>query len=166
MDIDLAGRTNNQFDHTKELFETVCEIDVDPDGIQFNRDAIEVSRVKEDADYEGMRVQFHPTLARARIPMQLDNGFGDVITPGPTEIEYPTLLNFPYRGSNPCRGANSVGSFIQPVIHCRLSGQGIAPTQPGEPCKVAIGRAELCTVLNCQSSQVSVRRQITAGPEG
>ena len=66
-----------------------------PDGIKFNREAIEVSRIKEDADYEGVRVQFHATLAKARIPMQLDIGFGDVITPGPTEIEYPTLLNFP-----------------------------------------------------------------------
>ena len=95
IDIDLAGRTDNQLDHIKELFGIVCEIDVDPDGIQFNRDAIEVSRIKEDADYEGVRVQFHATLARARIPMQLDIGFGDVITPGPTEIEYPTLLSFP-----------------------------------------------------------------------
>lgn len=95
MDIDLAGRTNNQLDHIKEIVGTVCEIAVDPDGIEFNRASIEVSRIKEDADYEGVRVQFHATLARARIPMQLDIGFGDVITPGPTEIEYPTLLDFP-----------------------------------------------------------------------
>jgi predicted nucleotidyltransferase component of viral defense system len=95
MDIDLAGRTNNQLDHIKEVVGTVCEFDVDPDGVQFNRAAIEVSRIKEDADYEGVRAQFHAILARARIPMQLDIGFGDVITPGPTEIEYPTLLNFP-----------------------------------------------------------------------
>ena len=27
--------------------------------------------------------------------MQLDIGFGDIITPGPTEIEYPTMLDFP-----------------------------------------------------------------------
>src|SRR5207237_10813671 len=27
--------------------------------------------------------------------MQLDIGFGDVLAPGPTEIEYPTLLDFP-----------------------------------------------------------------------
>src|ERR1700748_1984118 len=27
--------------------------------------------------------------------MQLDIGFGDVITPGPTEVEYPTILDFP-----------------------------------------------------------------------
>lgn len=95
MDIDLAGRTNNQLDHIKEVIGVVCEFAVDPDGIEFNRSAIEVGRIKEDADYEGVRVQFHATLARARIPMQLDIGFGDVITPAPTEIEYPTLLNFP-----------------------------------------------------------------------
>jgi len=27
--------------------------------------------------------------------MQLDIGFGDVITPEPTEIEYPIMLDFP-----------------------------------------------------------------------
>jgi hypothetical protein len=73
----------------------VCEVDVEPDGIAFNRASIEVSRIKEDADYEGVRVQFHATLARARIPMQIDIGFGDVITPGPTDIEYPSLLDLP-----------------------------------------------------------------------
>ena len=95
MDIDLAGQTNNQLDHLKEVVGAVCEIAVDPDGIEFNLASIEVSRIKEDAVYEGVRVHFHATLARARIPMQLDIGFGDIITPGPTEIEYPTLLDFP-----------------------------------------------------------------------
>jgi hypothetical protein len=82
MDIDLAGRTNNQLNHIKEIVGAVCEIAVDPDGVEFNRASIEVSRIKEDADYEGVRVQFHATLARARIPMQLDIGFGDVIYSG------------------------------------------------------------------------------------
>ena len=95
MDIDLEGQLNNQLDHIKEVVATICEVDVDPDGIAFNRTSIEVSRIKEDADYEGVRVQFHATLARARIPMQLDIGFGDVITPEPSDIEYPSLLDFP-----------------------------------------------------------------------
>jgi hypothetical protein len=95
MDIDLAGRTSNQLDHIKDVVGTVCDIAVDSDGIEFDRASIDVSRIKEDADYEGVRVRFHGTLARARIPMQLDIGFGDVITPEPTEIEYPALLDFP-----------------------------------------------------------------------
>lgn len=64
-------------------------------GIDFNPASIEVSRIKEDADYEGVRVRFQATLAKARIPMQIDIGFGDVIVPQPTEVEYPTLLEFP-----------------------------------------------------------------------
>jgi predicted nucleotidyltransferase component of viral defense system len=95
IDIDLEGRVNNQLDHIKDVVATVCGVDVEPDGIAFNRTSIEVSRIKEDADYEGVRVQFHATLAGARIPMQLDIGFGDVITPEPTVIEYPSLLDFP-----------------------------------------------------------------------
>ena len=73
----------------------------DPDGIEFNRDSIDVSRIKEDADYEVVRVQFHATVARARIPMRLDIGFGDVITPGPTEVTYPTIVDFPLPYSVP-----------------------------------------------------------------
>ena len=72
----------------------MCEVVAEPDGIEFNRESIEISRIKEDADYEGVRVQFHATLAKARIPMQLDIGFGDVITPGPTEVTYPAMLDF------------------------------------------------------------------------
>jgi hypothetical protein len=95
MDIDLAGRTNNELNHIAELVGAVCDVAVEPDGIEFNRASIEVSRIKEDADYEGVRVRFHATLAKARIPMQIDIGFGDVIVPGPTELEYPTMLDFP-----------------------------------------------------------------------
>ncbi len=95
MDIDLAGRTDNALDHVASLVGEICAIAVEADGIEFSRASIEASRIKEDADYEGVRVQFHATLARARIPMQLDIGFGDIITPGPAEIEYPTLLDFP-----------------------------------------------------------------------
>jgi len=95
MDIDLAGRTSNELGHISELVGAVCEVVTEPDGVEFNRASIEVSRIKEDADYEGVRVRFHATLAKARIPMQIDIGFGDVIVPGPTEVEYPTLLDFP-----------------------------------------------------------------------
>ncbi len=79
MDIDLAGRSSNELDHVRSLVGEVCVVTVEPDGIDFNPASIEVSRIKEDADYEGVRVRFHATLAKARIPMQIDIGFGDVI---------------------------------------------------------------------------------------
>lgn len=95
MDIDLAGRTSNELEHIAELVSSVCGVVTESDGIEFIPASIEVSRIKEDADYEGVRVRFHATLAKARIPMQIDIGFGDVITPAPAEVQYPTLLDFP-----------------------------------------------------------------------
>ena len=95
IDIDIAGRTSNELDHITELVGTVCDVVAEPDGIEFNRASIEATRIIEDADYEGVRVKFHAVLAKARIPMQIDIGFGDVVVPGPTKIEYPTLLDFP-----------------------------------------------------------------------
>ncbi len=95
IDIDLAGRTSNDLDHVRSLIVEVCRVETTPDGIEFHEDSVEVARSAEDADYEGVRVRFGATVARARIPMQVDIGFGDVITPAPTEIEYPTLLDFP-----------------------------------------------------------------------
>ena len=34
-------------------------------------------------------------LERARIPLQIDIGFGDVVTPNAEKIDYPTILKFP-----------------------------------------------------------------------
>lgn len=47
MDIDLAGRVNNQLDQIREVVATVCGVSVEPDGIAFNGASIEVSRIKE-----------------------------------------------------------------------------------------------------------------------
>jgi predicted nucleotidyltransferase component of viral defense system len=95
MDIDLVGKTNNELEHIRSLVGEVCETATEPDGIEFAAGLIEVQRIKEDAEYEGVRVRFNATLAKARIPMQIDIGFGDVIVPRPIEIEYPAMLEFP-----------------------------------------------------------------------
>ena len=95
MDIDLLGKTSNELAHIRSLVGEVCKIESEADGIEFDANSVIVARIKEDADYEGVRVRFRATLDRARIPMQIDIGFGDVITPGAIEVEYPTLLDFP-----------------------------------------------------------------------
>ena len=95
MDIDLLGRTSNELEHIRVVFQQLCDVKSEPDGMEFDSKSVKVAKIKEDADYEGVRVRFHGTLAKARIPMQIDIGFGDVIVPAPTEVEYPTLLDFP-----------------------------------------------------------------------
>jgi Nucleotidyl transferase AbiEii toxin, Type IV TA system len=56
---------------------------------------VKAERIKQDADYEGVRVRFIGLLGKARVTMQVDVGFGDVVTPGAESISYPALLDFP-----------------------------------------------------------------------
>jgi hypothetical protein len=94
-DIDLAGKTSNDLAHIESVIKDVCIVVTPPDGLDFKTASIELARIKEDAEYEGIRVRFNAALARARISMQIDIGFGDVIVPEPSEVQYPTLLEFP-----------------------------------------------------------------------
>jgi predicted nucleotidyltransferase component of viral defense system len=95
MDIDFSGKTSNDLDQIKKLISDICGQEAEEDGLAFVTGSISVSRIKEDADYQGVRVRFHALLAGARIPLQIDIGFGDVIVPAAVRVNYPTLLEFP-----------------------------------------------------------------------
>ncbi len=94
MDIDVLGKTANEVDSICAQMGDIISIDVD-DGLDFDPETIRGERIKEDADYEGVRVRFIGTLDNARINMQIDIGFGDIVYPHPIEAELPTLLDSP-----------------------------------------------------------------------
>jgi len=77
------------------IFRELCVLQVDEDGLRFNAETVEAEGISEDADYQGVRVSFIAYLERAKIPIQIDIGFGDIVTPAPSETSYPTLLEFP-----------------------------------------------------------------------
>ena len=96
MDIDmLAHRTSNEISAIEGVIKNICATDTEPDGLDFDRQSVQGARILEEADYEGVRVTFFGTLDAAKIRMQIDIGFGDVIYPGPQHIEMPTILDFP-----------------------------------------------------------------------
>ena len=79
VDIDLAGRLSNDPGHIKTIIQEICSVEVVPDGIHFDPATVTVARIKEDAEYAGVRARFRGTLSRARIEMQIDIGFGDIV---------------------------------------------------------------------------------------
>lgn len=91
-DIDLLGRMNNTIDAIVAVFREVCEQSVEPDGLVFTADRLEGQVIQEGADYGGVRVTFLALLENARVPMQIDIGFGDVVVPAATLADYPTIL--------------------------------------------------------------------------
>jgi hypothetical protein len=94
-DIDLLGRMENTVEAIVPVFREVCGQQVEPDGLAFHAETVTGAAIREDADYAGVRVTFLATLQNSRVAMQVDVGFGDVVTPGTVATDYPTLLDFP-----------------------------------------------------------------------
>ena len=95
LDTDFLGRFDNQVAAIEAVIKDVCNISVAPDGVKFDSTVVQGRKIKEDADYEGVRVKFTGFLDRARIPMQIDIGFGDIVYPKTKVIDYPVILDFP-----------------------------------------------------------------------
>ncbi len=70
---------------------TICNIPAD-DGMVFDAGSIAIQEIREDARYGGLRARLVGLLGKARSTVQLDVGYGDAVTPGPEEIDYPVLL--------------------------------------------------------------------------
>ncbi len=94
-DIDFLGRLKNDLEYIRAVVAEVCQAQVDDDGLVFAPATVATERIAEDADYQGVRATFQAKLGNARIPMQVDIGFSDVMTPGPAAIDYPAMLDFP-----------------------------------------------------------------------
>jgi len=94
-DIDLLARMDNTVDNLVEVFQSVCRQTVEEDGLVFPADQVRGAVIKEEAHYPGVRVSFLALLQNARVVMQSDIGFADVVTPGPITTDYPVILEFP-----------------------------------------------------------------------
>jgi hypothetical protein len=74
------------------------------DGIVFDPASVRVEVIRKDAGYGGVRVTLNGQLADARCVAQVDVGFGDAVTPGPSDAVYPVLLHdlpAPHLRTNP-----------------------------------------------------------------
>jgi len=95
VDIDMLGRTSNEAADIVAQVRDIIAVKVPPDGLTFDPDSIQAEKITEDADYEGIRIRFRGTLGLARVNMQVDIGFGDIVFPGPEESDLPTILDLP-----------------------------------------------------------------------
>jgi len=95
LDIDFLARYDNQVASIESVIRDVCDARVEPDGLIFDSETVQGRKIKEDADYEGVRVKFKGFLERAHIPMQIDVGFGDLVYPKAKVIDYPVILDSP-----------------------------------------------------------------------
>jgi len=95
LDMDFSAKYDNKVTSIEKLIKEICKVQVPLDGLIFDPGTVRGQKIKEDADYEGVRVKFRGFLERARIPMQFDVAFGDIIYPRPKTVDYPVILDLP-----------------------------------------------------------------------
>jgi hypothetical protein len=94
-DLDLATGRSPSPEEFAALFRELCQVEVEPDGLVFVGDSMQAREIREDNLYGGIRVTLLAMLGTARIPLQVDVGFGDAVTPPAKVAPFPTLLDMP-----------------------------------------------------------------------
>jgi hypothetical protein len=116
VDMDLLGRGDDSSEGLAEVFRKVCGANVEPDGLVFGVDTVAVTPIREAQEYQGRRVTLTAFLGKARIPVRVDVGFGDVVTPKARRISYPTLLDFPAPSIRACPRETVVAEKSQAMV--------------------------------------------------
>jgi len=90
--IDFLGLMPSDVNVVSRTIRTIGEI-VREDGMVYDFSRMTHETLTPEADYPGVRLKFSGWLGKARVPMQIDIGFGDKVVPEPVEMVFPTLLD-------------------------------------------------------------------------
>ena len=91
-DADFLGFGTSDPERLAAVARELCAARAD-DGLLFDANSIAVEAIREGASYDGLRLRLQAGLGNARCHVQWDVGFGDVVTPAPSEADYPVLLD-------------------------------------------------------------------------
>jgi hypothetical protein len=94
-DADLLGFGQLSLDALRDVFREICTVEVEPDGVSFLPESVRVAPIRVEDQYGGNRVTLKGLLGTARLAVQIDVGIGDIVTPEPEWIDYPSLLDLP-----------------------------------------------------------------------
>jgi hypothetical protein len=91
-DLDLEGFLQSEAEAIMQVFKSICAQPVEDDGVKFDGSTIRVAEIRDTQEYGGFRVLVTAMLGTAVLPLQIDLGFGDAITPAPALAEFPSIL--------------------------------------------------------------------------
>jgi predicted nucleotidyltransferase component of viral defense system len=93
-DLDLLCHGDNAIVPLEQVFQEICQTQVEDDGLDFKAETVQGKQIKEDQEYEGVRIKLNAFLTgtSTRLDLQIDIGFGDAVTPQVRVAEFPTIL--------------------------------------------------------------------------
>ena len=94
-DIDLLRYEPISVAELTKVFKIICNVDVKPDGVNFDSKTVKAERIIPEQGQSGVRVTFKGYLGKSEIPMQIDVALGYKVVPKVKKISLATLLDFP-----------------------------------------------------------------------
>lgn len=91
-DADFLGFGRSDQENLKGVFAEIMTLEVD-DGLAFDIGGLKAARIREEMEYDGVRLRTTALLERTRIPITIDIGFGDVLASETPLTDYPSMLN-------------------------------------------------------------------------
>lgn len=118
LDLDLLARKiEADGEKIKAIFREFCEIQYEEDGVSFDTGNLEIAEIVKEGNYSGIRVKVLAFLGNIRHRMQIDIGFGDVVVPGPINLQFPTILEM----DSPELLAYSIESLVAEKFEAMIS---------------------------------------------
>lgn len=91
-DLDLEGlKVSNLPSEMDTIFQKILKMPAN-DGVVFNINKMDSAPIQENNNYQGLRITCEAHLDTIKQMIQVDIGFGDAITPGPIQMNFPTIL--------------------------------------------------------------------------
>jgi hypothetical protein len=91
-DVDLLDLAGDDMAKIEKAMVDILREKAPDDGLVFDESSLRLEEIREAHHYHGVRVKLIALLVRTRIPLQVDIGFGDVVTPAVVEHSFPTIL--------------------------------------------------------------------------
>jgi hypothetical protein len=92
-DLDLLSIGSSDKASIINIMNVICSVPCLEDGLAFDLGSLLISPIREEDEYHGQRAVLNAYLGKAKIRVQIDFGFGDAVSPGPEDAEYPTIIN-------------------------------------------------------------------------
>ena len=93
-DADFLISGDKEEESIKQAIAEICDVNVPvDDAMKFDSNTIRAFTIKEEEEYQGIRITLKSNLGNIPIPIQIDIGTGDVVTPYAIETDYTILID-------------------------------------------------------------------------
>jgi len=114
-DADLLGFGEITDAELGRIVADVCMAPVVEDGMEYSADTIRITPIREETAYGGRRVKLQASLGNARLPLQIDVGIGDAVSPEPEWVELPQMLDLPALKLRAYRPETSIAEKLETI---------------------------------------------------